>query len=289
MEGRRRKTLYDQMTAGNTSSGDSLADLFLNDVVLANQKTEAEVEAEAEVSHHLSQSRTLQDIIQEDAVVLTNNAKDRKSWKAFKDKLRLRRTNGSVWTSTVPIPIPIPIPIQNNNNNDNSVLSQSSPRNSVQAQTRLDSDASTQNNLPREQPNDDVQEDHDNSDLITPPVNALLAGGESPDAAEAAAAGAASMSLMDLLEETDGELGFEMDLCGMSIDDNDDVDVYEKEEEKKKSVVEYNCCVCMVRHKGAAFIPCGHTFCRMCSREIWVSRGNCPLCNNLISEVLDIF
>ncbi|OAY72074.1 hypothetical protein ACMD2_09919 [Ananas comosus] len=49
------------------------------------------------------------------------------------------------------------------------------------------------------------------------------------------------------------------------------------------------CCVCMVRHKGAAFIPCGHTFCRLCSRELWVSRGNCPLCNGFILEILDIF
>jgi len=56
------------------------------------------------------------------------------------------------------------------------------------------------------------------------------------------------------------------------------------------AVGEYNnCCVCMVRHKGAAFIPCGHTFCRLCSRELWVQRGNCPLCNNFILEVLDIF
>lgn len=52
---------------------------------------------------------------------------------------------------------------------------------------------------------------------------------------------------------------------------------------------EYGCCVCMVRHKGAAFIPCGHTFCRVCSRELWVSRGNCPLCNGYILEILDIF
>ncbi|CAN1842000.1 hypothetical protein LINPERHAP1_LOCUS36700 [Linum perenne] len=36
----------------------------------------------------------------------------------------------------------------------------------------------------------------------------------------------------------------------------------------------------MVRHKGAALIPCGHTFCRLCSRELWVQRGNCPLNNN---------
>ncbi|KAL9996068.1 putative transcription factor C2H2 family [Helianthus debilis subsp. tardiflorus] len=50
-----------------------------------------------------------------------------------------------------------------------------------------------------------------------------------------------------------------------------------------------NCCVCMVRHKGAAFIPCGHTFCRLCSRELFVKRANCPLCNNFILEILDIF
>lgn len=35
--------------------------------------------------------------------------------------------------------------------------------------------------------------------------------------------------------------------------------------------------------------PCGHTFCRMCSRELMVSRGNCPRCNNFILEILDIF
>lgn len=50
-----------------------------------------------------------------------------------------------------------------------------------------------------------------------------------------------------------------------------------------------NCCVCQVRHKGAAFVPCGHSFCRLCSRELWVEGGNCPLCNNFILEILDIF
>ncbi|XP_047319524.1 uncharacterized protein LOC124923380 isoform X2 [Impatiens glandulifera] len=49
------------------------------------------------------------------------------------------------------------------------------------------------------------------------------------------------------------------------------------------------CCVCMGREKGAAFIPCGHTFCRVCSRELWVNRGSCPLCNRFILEILDIF
>ncbi|XP_031505879.1 uncharacterized protein LOC116268311 [Nymphaea colorata] len=49
------------------------------------------------------------------------------------------------------------------------------------------------------------------------------------------------------------------------------------------------CCVCMSREKGAAFIPCGHTFCRACSRELWLNRGSCPLCNRQILEILDIF
>nr|KYP58278.1 hypothetical protein KK1_004577 [Cajanus cajan] len=75
-----------------------------------------------------------------------------------------------------------------------------------------------------------------------------------------------SVSLMRLLEETEnaekggGEVG------------NDSV-----------------CCVCMGKKKGAAFIPCGHTFCRVCSRELWLKRGTCPLCNRSILDILHIF
>ncbi|CAN4116687.1 unnamed protein product [Withania somnifera] len=78
------------------------------------------------------------------------------------------------------------------------------------------------------------------------------------------------MSLMRLLEETEvyeGELLMEDEGVG-----SDSV-----------------CCVCMRRKKGAAFIPCGHTFCRVCSRELWVNRGCCPLCNRSILEILDIY
>ncbi|KAJ7961534.1 putative RING/U-box superfamily protein [Quillaja saponaria] len=112
-----------------------------------------------------------------------------------------------------------------------------------------------------------------------------VAGAEEEDWAETApAAGDSSgapvrMSLMDLLEETDRQVGLE----GSSYI------VENQEDEEVRRGVEYNCCVCMVRHKGAAFIPCGHTFCRLCSRELWVSRGNCPLCNGFILEILDIF
>ncbi|XP_057954677.1 probable E3 ubiquitin-protein ligase LUL1 [Malania oleifera] len=75
-------------------------------------------------------------------------------------------------------------------------------------------------------------------------------------------------SLMRLMEEADGD------------------DERETAKEKGNDGV---CCVCMTRNKGAAFIPCGHTCCRICSRELVLSRGSCPICNRSILDVLDIF
>ncbi|CAA7054376.1 unnamed protein product [Microthlaspi erraticum] len=84
------------------------------------------------------------------------------------------------------------------------------------------------------------------------------------------------VSLMRLLEETADRVvveGRETErLTASTVRGNDSV-----------------CCVCMGRKKGAAFIPCGHTFCRVCSREVWLNRGSCPLCNRPIVEILDIY
>ncbi|KAK6917801.1 hypothetical protein RJ641_018552 [Dillenia turbinata] len=79
------------------------------------------------------------------------------------------------------------------------------------------------------------------------------------------------VSLMELLEESEGGDG-EMEA-----------------EERDKVGNDTVCCVCMGRKKDAAFIPCGHTFCRVCSRELWLNRGCCPLCNRSIHEILDIY
>jgi len=267
MEGRRRITLYDQMTAGNgnnrtsnsSSSRDSLASLMLDDVVF--KKTEAEA------SRNLSRSRTLQDIIREEKP--NGDAKDRNSWKAFKEKLRLKRAIGLAWSSAT-----------NHSNNSNGNSNDNEDGNLPQ--TRLDSDdaATRQNEV--------VVEDANDSDPIArfgSPTDNAAAGGESSDGENNQEA-AVAVSLMDLLEEAEQE----MDLYRVSDDDvAADFEKGEEDEEEREGLVEYNCCVCMVRHKGAAFIPCGHTFCRMCSREIWAARGNCPLCNNLILEILDIF
>ncbi|MBA0861257.1 hypothetical protein Goshw_026134 [Gossypium schwendimanii] len=93
-------------------------------------------------------------------------------------------------------------------------------------------------------------------------------------------------TLMRLIEETEGE----------------DCWTQQEEQQKKKQrkeVVEnegggggscdWMCCVCMERKKGAAFIPCGHAFCRVCSREVCLNRGSCPVCNRSILDILDIF
>ncbi|KAA8526549.1 hypothetical protein F0562_008248 [Nyssa sinensis] len=78
-------------------------------------------------------------------------------------------------------------------------------------------------------------------------------------------------SLMRLFEETDG------------------VDGTKRKKREREGSIDNLCCVCIERSKGAAFIPCGHTFCRICSRELWLNRGSCPLCNRSIIEILDIF
>ncbi|CAN0897061.1 hypothetical protein LINGRAHAP2_LOCUS18899 [Linum grandiflorum] len=90
-------------------------------------------------------------------------------------------------------------------------------------------------------------------------------------------------TLMRLIEETDGE-------------DDRRRAMGKKEEEMSEETRggggeggDWVCCVCMEREKGAAFIPCGHTFCRVCSRTLWGRRGCCPVCNRPIVKVLDIF
>ncbi|KAE8801045.1 e3 ubiquitin-protein ligase xbat35 [Hordeum vulgare] len=105
-------------------------------------------------------------------------------------------------------------------------------------------------------------------------------------------AATASTSLMTLLEQADGHWDESGELGGASrcgaVDDNEEDSHRERHEEEEEEEVQV-CCVCMVRHKGATFIPCGHTFCRLCSRELRHTRGNCPLCNVFIQDILHIF
>ncbi|CAL5424943.1 unnamed protein product [Camellia sinensis] len=303
--------LRDFLRVKEDDDGRNLAGLTLS-AVLGCENRPAQLQA----------TRSLHDIIRDDPY----GGKDsKKSWKAFKEKLRLRRNgscSGASWTSTVSTPAS-DVPIQNANRmisrrnstrfgdqthhhhhhqelsslnsingGENHVELNSMPsnrammlrRNSSRIPSRTTSrygGSTSFNNagevaeLHRRLPSGEEEEEEEGGEEGEEEEEeeevAEEDGGEQP----------VRMSLMALLAETDREMG--LDGANYMSDD---------EEEEEEVIVggEYNnCCVCMVRHKGAAFIPCGHTFCRLCSRELWVQRGNCPLCNGFILEILDIF
>uniref|UniRef100_A0ACD5WIA9 Uncharacterized protein n=1 Tax=Avena sativa TaxID=4498 RepID=A0ACD5WIA9_AVESA len=108
-----------------------------------------------------------------------------------------------------------------------------------------------------------------------------------------------SVSLMALMEQADNHWDDDDDedeeQSGASASDSgavaggDEEDGEGRHEQDEEEETARACCVCMVRHKGAAFIPCGHTFCRLCSRDLWLARASCPLCNAFIHDVLHIF
>lgn len=144
--------------------------------------------------------------------------------------------------------------------------------------------------------NDEPDDDNKNLDIgRTLSAREAVAAQEAAEAAAVADAEASGghptmMSLMDLLEETDREMGLEGSRYVLSDDEDfDDDDEGEDDDEHGEGAMEGTCCICMVKHKGAAFAPCGHSFCRMCSRELMVANRNCPLCNNFITEILEIF
>ncbi|KAL8529160.1 hypothetical protein ACS0TY_006568 [Phlomoides rotata] len=234
----------------------------------------------------IQSNRTLMDIIREDQTSGLGRGREdgRSSWKHLRDKIRLRRRGGA---TAVPSPSHDVLP----NNNRFSIRHHSNRFNS-----NIDSIESTQGpsshrNLNRategasgrfEQANSDNRQENAEE-------NEERRGGAAEGEAEGSPEQPVRMSLMALLAENDRQMGYESSTYMMD-EDVEEVPRDVAGADAAVKGVEYNsCCVCMVRHKGSAFIPCGHTFCRLCSRELWVQRGHCPLCNNYILEILDIF
>ncbi|RWW02053.1 hypothetical protein GW17_00034871 [Ensete ventricosum] len=247
--------------------------------------------------------RTLLDIMQEEqeasGEIVGANAGNGINWKSFKDRLRLRRA-GAAWAAPSGQANPMPYPVLVAPVRPNAVLARVVTRSISARNSEIPVPASTPGrgaiisdynpavaaaSLPEEQPSGGTE---------------TSGGGESSDrggTAEAATAEEeqqpARVSLMALLEQTDrlwssggeGSSPTAAALAAAPVEEEDD----ECAPEDVGSGTMYVCCVCMVRHKAAAFIPCGHTFCRLCSRELWVNRGSCPLCNGYILEILDIF
>ncbi|KVI03816.1 E3 ubiquitin-protein ligase BRE1-like [Cynara cardunculus var. scolymus] len=219
--------------------------------------------------------RTIMDMLQDD----DQASGSKKSWKAFRDKLRLKKA-GAAWTSTVPIPAS-DIPIQTNTNRmmmrRGSARYPSDPNvDSLDAEgTRQVAHMERQRSirlLPLE--TDPDEEDENNSpeddEQKIPAAEEINLQSQT--------------SLMALLE----------DYGANSVEDEGEheaeAEPEPEPEEEDEDIGDYHiCCGCTGKHKGAAFGPCGHTFCKSCTRELHVSRGNCPTCNNYILEILDIY
>ncbi|KAK8717892.1 hypothetical protein V6N13_045144 [Hibiscus sabdariffa] len=288
---RRRLTLFEQMAAVENGRG-TLAGLTL-EAILGDAKQPEQPPV---------QNRTLLEIIRGD-----ESSKEKKSWKTLRDKLRLKRPV-SAWTSSVHIPVSDVIVDSNNRsqfsrhgsfrshsadparagNGGRSAARSGSVRvghNWVQADIELRSNAPPSRSF--RLGNGAGSSEDDDSPMArneTRQLGTVLALERALSEREAAAEEPVRMSLMDFLEETEQQMGVIRRSPG-------DDEKYEAKDTAEASggILQHTCCVCMVRHKGAAFIPCGHTFCRVCSRELWVQRGNCPLCNGIIQEILDIF
>lgn len=100
----------------------------------------------------------------------------------------------------------------------------------------------------------------------------------------ATAASRERVSLMALLERTEQQWTAEQWKKRVEGEEEE-----EEDQESEEKGVGGRCCVCVARGKGAAFIPCGHTFCRACARDLSAARGRCPLCNAAIRDVLNLF
>lgn len=258
---RLRVTLVDCMETGRSS----LPGLTLEAILMADRNGTSP----QPLPSRNQSNRTLLDVMQREHRHDYSSHRDKTAWKSLREKLRLKR-NATVWISSNPIPS-LNTPVLNRDSDSHqlgSLLSnsrneggQSQPESAssggVTAEGRLQLGVV----LAEERALSAREEE-------TPPVTTDMQP--------------ARMSLMELLDENEGQMSL--------------VEVGGDGEEEERGVVEetaaaaeISCCVCMVRSKGAAFIPCGHTFCRLCSRELWVQRGNCPLCNTSISEILDLF
>ncbi|KAK6145102.1 hypothetical protein DH2020_021922 [Rehmannia glutinosa] len=256
-------------------------------------------------------NRTLLDIIREEG----GGGKDsKKTWRHFKDKLRRKNSGGrgSAWTSTVHVPAS-DIPINNrmisrhpsariNPNSDSDLTDQAdisavpdarapslvrNPSRAIErASGRFDYNAPFPRKKLQREDNYEAEEEDDDERSGSEEEESEKEAADEEEEEEGGDEERAPvrMSLMSLLAETDKQMGFD-GLAYMMEEEEEDED-----DDGGDGGGEYNiCCVCMVRHKGVAFVPCGHSFCRLCSREMWVDRGNCPLCNNYILEILDIF
>ncbi|KZV25703.1 hypothetical protein F511_04764 [Dorcoceras hygrometricum] len=265
-----------------TNSGvdrDSISGLTLSAILSDKVRPPAE-----EQRQRVQSNRTLLDIIQDDQEALVED--NGQSWRQLTERLRhsCSSASGSGWTSTVPN-----VTVDNNEGSNRMMVRRLSSISSDSTEPIISvSRRSTERAIGGFEHTSSLHPMR-RSQTDADSINHNSHGGEGrgADAAEVEQQQSSGrVSLLTLLAETDAQIG----LTGGSIIMLGEEDkAIDSEEVTGGGGGDYNCCVCMVRRKGAAFIPCGHTFCRLCSRQLLVERRNCPLCNAPIHEILDIF
>ncbi|XP_024009557.1 uncharacterized protein LOC18013534 [Eutrema salsugineum] len=269
---RLRVTLLDRISTVETSRS-SLTGLTLEAILMADKNVTSpqppQIAPPPPPSSRNQSNRSLLDVMQREHRH-DHSHRDKTAWKSLR---RLKR-NAAAWISANPIPSSNNTPILNRDNDSRHHRLGFNLSNSEGGQSEFNG-ATTEGRI--------------RLGAVLAEERALSAREEEIRTATTMEIQPARMSLMELLEENEGQ----MRLVGGEGEE-------EEEEEGRvrcgggggeaaETTAEISCCVCMVRSKGAAFIPCGHTFCRLCSRELWVQRGNCPLCNTSILEILDLF
>ncbi|WOL16139.1 E3 ubiquitin-protein ligase [Canna indica] len=275
-----KKREEEEMRLSRYEGGDSVA---LESAMAWEKKEESDVSGGGG-------GRTLLDIILQEheangGIIADGNSSSAAAWKSLRDHFRLH-SPGATCTAVSPghpHPISEPELVDSSHLNPNPTFPSDSPHNielAIPQPTTMAEVHSTSEGGSEEL---NASEDSDPGGTVE---SAAPVAVPEEDEDEGSGESPARVSLMALLEQTDRQwAGSGSGRETLSLV----AAVAEEQDAEGEGVMMYMCCVCMVRHKGAAFIPCGHTFCRLCSRELWISRGTCPLCNGLISEILDIF
>ncbi|XP_051134616.1 uncharacterized protein LOC127253863 [Andrographis paniculata] len=284
-------------------------------LALLNDKVAGPPSPADEPLRNVQSSRTLYDIIREERLLGYGGGRSDsgRSWRLLRDKIRRRQGATASWSNPETTDVPLNNPHHRNRTRRHSDRFDSLATTSVESTTQP-STVSSPAPAPESDITDPISVQYRSPILETewttgrfrqtmapPPTNSRSVVGEELAAEHNAGEGTdqsgageqpARTSLMTLLAENDRQMGLKRSAYVMCEELKAAAAAAEGEGEVEagEEAAEYNnCCVCLVRHKGAAFIPCGHTFCRLCSRELWVQRGTCPICNSQILEILDIF
>ncbi|KAE8664841.1 hypothetical protein F3Y22_tig00112738pilonHSYRG00633 [Hibiscus syriacus] len=260
-----------------------------------------------------AQNRTLPDAVPDDT-----STKDKVGWKLFREKFLHKKAAGRAWTSSIRIPAS-DVNVQGNRSQRRGISftdanhtddggeraragkprPQLARRTSVRFDNHDPPDATIKpQNVHHDDDNDNDEDDFLSEGSLTRKERSLSA--REAVASQEAAEAAAAVAKQEEAEKNGSPESEEpvkmslMDLLGDEYEEDDEEEEEEEEQEDEEEIVqskgiEFTCSICNVNISSSAYMPCAHTFCRLCSKELSVQRGSCPLCTAYVSEILHIF